>query len=157
MITRRRLHPDVGISIVTILFAALLLFETRTYPDEVRMFPRIFIYIFIGLMVITLVSGIRKTLSPESANNSEWWCRFEIIRYPLLTGAFVVVYVALINLIGFYISTAVYLLVAMRTFGEKRWKVNLGVAVVILVFCYVLFDRALSVTLPIGMIFKAIG
>lgn len=156
MKSKAKLHPDVVISVVALLFSLVLLFEIHGYPEEVKLFPRIFIYLFMAFMAITLFRGVRKTLAPERADSSEWWCRFETVKDPMITAAFVVVYVALIGLLGFYVSTALYLLGSMRYFGSKSWKVNIAVAAGMIGFCYVLFSRALSVTLPVGMLFKAI-
>lgn len=151
-----KLHPDVAISAVSLLFGAVLLFEIHSYPADVQMFPGIFIWLFMGFMAITLFQGIRKTLSPGKYDQSEWWCKFETIKNPVISAAFVVVYVALAGLIGFYIATVVYMLAAMYYFGSKNWKLNILIAVGMVIFCFVLFEKALSVTLPEGMLLKAI-
>ncbi len=153
---KSRLHPDVVISIVALVFGALLLIEIHGYPDDVKMFPRLFLILFMIFMGITLVNGIRKTLAPEKYDASEWWARLDVTRNPILTAVMIVVYVALIGILGFYISTAIYMLVSMYVFGSKKWIVNLVVTASLLVFCFVLFEKLLSVTLPVGLLLKAI-
>ena len=154
---RVKIHPDVVIAIISIIFATILIKEIGEYPADVKMFPMIFIYIFIMLMIIILIGGIKKTIKPDMVPEAEWWVKMEVLRSPLITAAFVIIYVALITVIGFYIATLIYLLIAMRFFGEKRWKVNIGVTIGLVVFCYILFDIALSVTLPIGKVFELLG
>lgn len=151
-----KLHPDVMISVVSLIFAAVLLIEIHGYPDDVKMFPSIFLYMFVVAMAVILVQGVRKTLKPGIAAEAEFWCKMETIRNPLITAAFVIAYVALMGLIGFYAASFIYLCTAMYYFGSKNWKVNLMVAAVLMIFCYLLFNIALSVTLPLGMLFERI-
>lgn len=160
MKSKLRIHPDVIISVVAILFSAVLMFEIRDYPKDVRLFPMVFLLFFLFFMVIVLIRGIKKTVdktkNAEAVSESEWWCKLETIRNPLITAAFIVVYVALIGIVGFYIASVLYMCSAMYYFGSKKILLNLAISIGTMVFVYALITWQLSVSLPMGLIFEAI-
>lgn len=134
--------------------------EIRDYPKDVRLFPMVFLLFFLFFMVIVLIRGIKKTVdktkNAEAVPESEWWCKLETIRNPLITAAFIVVYVALIGIVGFYIASVLYMCSAMYYFGSKKILLNLAISVGTMVFVYALITWQLSVSLPMGLIFEAI-
>lgn len=155
-----RIHPDVIISGIAILFSAVLMFEIKDYPKDVRLFPMVFLLFFVLFMAIVLVRGIKKSVdknkNAEAVPESEWWCKLETIRNPLITAAFIVVYVALIGIVGFYIASVLYMCSAMYYFGSKKILLNLAISIGTMVFVYALITWQLSVSLPMGLIFEAI-
>ena len=160
MKAKTRIHPDVIISAIAILFSGILLFEIADYPQEVRLFPAVFLGLFILLMLIVLIRGIRKSVAKannaEAVPESEWWCKWETVRNPLITAAFIVVYVALIGIVGFYIASSWYMCSAMYYFGSKKIVRNLLISIGTMIFVYALITWQLSVTLPMGIIFESI-
>lgn len=160
MKSKLRIHPDVIISVVAILFSAVLMLEIRDYPKDVRLFPMVFLLFFLFFMVVVLIRGIKKTVDKtknvEAVPESEWWCKLETIRNPLITAAFIVVYVALIGIVGFYIASVLYMCSAMYYFGSKKILLNLAISIGTMVFVYALITWQLSVSLPMGLIFEAI-
>lgn len=160
MKAKTRIHPDVIISLIAILFSSVLLFEIADYPQEVRLFPAVFLGFFIVFMLIVLIRGIRKSVAKannaEAVPESEWWCKWERIRNPLITAAFIVVYVALIGIVGFYIASILYMCSAMYYFGSKKIIKNILISVGTMIFVYALITWQLSVTLPAGIIFESI-
>ena len=88
-----------------------------------------------------------------TVDESEWWCKLENTRYPLIVIGFVIVYVLLIRLAGFYIASFVYSIVTMRFFGVKKWKINLLVPAVLLALIYLVFELLLRLKLPGGLLF----
>ena len=67
-----------------------------------------------------------------------------------------IVHIALILYLGYYISTALFLVITMFVLGERRWVVLLGVSLVWLIFAYLTFSRLLFVPLPPGRWFETI-
>jgi TctA family transporter len=55
--SKLRIHPDVVISIIAILFSGVLAYEIMDYPQEARLFPLVFLGFFTLFMVIVLVLG----------------------------------------------------------------------------------------------------
>ena len=152
----RKLHPDVVIGVLSLLFSLFIYIEIRSYPKDVKLFPSLFLFLFAIFMAFTLIQGIRKSLDPQSTDISEFWCKWNVTINPLLTGLFVVAYVAIIYFVGFYVATILYMTFAMYYFGSKNWKLNLGIAIVMVGFCYAMFEMALAVKLPLGIVFNSI-
>lgn len=160
MKSKIRIHPDVVIATISILFAVILLIASRKFPDDVRLFPVVFLLFFIAFMAIVLVRGIvkscAKTRDPEAVSESEWWCKLQTTRNPMITAGFIVVYVALIGIVGFYIASILYMCSAMYYFGSKNMKLNVLISIGTMIFVYGLITWQLSVTLPMGVIFEMI-
>ena len=98
MNSKSKLHPDLVIAIASLLFGGLLLMTIRSYPEEVKLFPQIFLLLFIVFMAIILVQGVKKTLHPENYDSSEWWCTKETVQNPAISGALIIVYVVLLEI-----------------------------------------------------------
>ena len=63
-----------------------------------------------------------------------------------------IAYVAFLNTLGYLIATLVLSVVLLRVLGAKRvWALTLA-ALCISLGSYVLFDRLLNVTLPVGIL-----
>jgi hypothetical membrane protein len=153
-----RLHPDVWVALGSLILALVGWIDSAKYPEEVRTFPRLFIGTFIVLTVIILIKGIKLTISkrnnPESVKDSEFWINLKTMKYPAIALLLMVLYMVLINYIGMYISSIIYAIATMRVFGEKRWKINISVSVIMVALLYVMMEIALKVTLPQGILIK---
>ena len=66
---------------------------------------------------------------------------------------FTVAYLILIKILGFFISSFIYFLFLSRLLGEKRFKVLLGVPVIMLGVIFIFFVMFLGIHLPKGLIF----
>ena len=64
----------------------------------------------------------------------------------------IVVYVALIQVLGFYTATVLFLAVYMRFMNIRSLKVILLTEVVLLTFVFLLFHVGLSVRFPQGLL-----
>lgn len=152
-----RIHPDVVIAAVGLVLSLIMFIESLGYPADVARFPKIFLCLFAICMVIILIKGIRlsiaKTKDDSAVDESEWWCKLENTKYPLIVIGFVIVYVLLIRLAGFYIASFVYSIVTMRFFGVKKWKTNILVPAVLLALIYLVFELLLKLKLPGGLLF----
>ena len=70
--------------------------------------------------------------------------------FPVL--AMIVVYLVLMYFVGFYISTALFMVVSLLFLKVKKWQILLSTAV-ILVLVYCAFTLFLGVKLPMGILF----
>ena len=66
-------------------------------------------------------------------------------------------YLVLIYLVGYYISTFLFLVAAVITLGYRHWLRLLAVAGGWVVFIYVVFFRVLYVPLPGGVLFRLLA
>ena len=65
-----------------------------------------------------------------------------------------IIYVPSVSLLGYYVSTFVFIVIAMVLLGERRPGRVAGIAEGWLVFSYVVFARLLFVPLPVGRAFE---
>ena len=70
--------------------------------------------------------------------------------FPVL--AMIIVYLVLMYFVGFYISTALFMVVSLLFLKVKKWQILLSTAV-ILVLVYCAFTLFLGVKLPMGILF----
>ena len=67
-----------------------------------------------------------------------------------------VVYMLSMESVGFVPASYLFLVVAMRLLGERRWLVNLGISAVALVAIYLVFQLAFTVVLPTGSLWQGL-
>ena len=76
-------------------------------------------------------------------------------RYLLVVGGVVIwtaIYFRLFVPLGYLLSTTIYLLVLMAYFNRGRWTANVLTSVLFCVISYLLFTKALGVSLPRGVL-----
>lgn len=160
MKTKIRIHPDVILSVVSLVFVAIMWIECSGYPADVQLFPKLFGGCFAAFSVAILIKGIRrsilKTKDPDAVPESDWWIKLKTLKYPMITVGMIILYMVLVSVVGIYAASIIYSIAAMRYFGEKRLVVLLGVSIGMQVFLYLLMEVALAVTLPRGILFEAL-
>jgi putative tricarboxylic transport membrane protein len=72
-------------------------------------------------------------------------------RLAIVVGA-TVVFVALLNVTGMVVGTALFLIVLMRVLDRCAWPLTLAVALATAAFIYLVFARWLRVPLPVGLL-----
>lgn len=133
-------------------------------PDQVELHqndtvaalsPRLFCYITAGTLAVLSAILIIMSLSPKSqkeaaeATASSW--------RPFMRGVFCTAvacaYAALASVLGFFVSTAIAMIVLLLYFGVRSWSGILLFLVVILGFLYLFFVEALKVVMPDGLLY----
>ena len=71
---------------------------------------------------------------------------------PAVLLAALVLYVPLLEPVGFPIATAALCVVALRILETRRWSVTLGLSVALALGSFLLFRRGLGVELPAGVL-----
>lgn len=66
--------------------------------------------------------------------------------------AAMVIYVAMLDILGFVISTLLFVAAILFVMGERRWFLLVGVPTVLDIILYVVFRIALSIPLPTGFL-----
>lgn len=66
--------------------------------------------------------------------------------------AAMVVYVAVLNTVGFLISTFLFAAAVLYFMGERAWYKLVGIPLILSVFLYVVFGILLSIPLPMGFL-----
>ena len=77
---------------------------------------------------------------------------FGELRRPIILIVAMVIYVAILEEIGFVLATVMLSAMVLRILDTKSWWVLVAASLVLSVGSYVLFDRLLGVTLPGGVL-----
>ena len=111
-----------------------------------------FLPFWLGL-VMALLALMMLTRSLKEKNAGEAWLpRGEGLRDMLVVLAVTVAFVALLNVTGMIIGTALYLLVLVRFLGRHRWWVTVAIAAAAAGFNWLVFVHWLRVPMPEGML-----
>ncbi len=118
--------------------------------------PRVVSIIMAILSIILIVSGIRnlKVEKRNGGTNEASAKRGNTNKIAYYTLGLIAIYIALINVVGFPVMTAIY--IALQLFvlsGLKMKKLLLGaiVGIVSSTLIYLIFSKALYIQLPLGI------
>ena len=160
---------DIIISSILILLCGFFWSESSSYPTEVQTFPRLFLVIIVITSIIVIVRAVfgiikdRKLLSEQKAAGTyveeaydDEGTDLKPLSKQLLPFAgllFVLAYVLCIQYIGFFVSTAVFMLAFMRFLQLKKWWLMLLIAAGMDAVVYVLFVIVFAIRMPSGFLF----
>jgi len=135
-----------------LIISIVLYLQTLTFPTNSEVgpavVPRLWILMIAPLCLLLLFRTFKRQEKVE-ANGP----RIDIV---LMFIGFLVVYLLVMNYIGYFISTFLFIIAGMLYLGYKNHKVTLIVATSWIVFSYFIFYKILFVSLPIGKIFEGI-
>ena len=111
-----------------------------------------FVPFWLGLVMAILAAMMLARSIRERNPGEAWLPRGEGLRDLLVVLAATVAFVALLNVTGMVIGTALYLLALVHYLGRHRWWVTGAVAVAAAGFNWLVFVRWLRVPMPEGML-----
>ena len=111
-----------------------------------------FVPFWLGLVMALLASMMLVRSLKEKDPGAAWLPRGEGLRDMLVVLGATVAFVALLNVLGMVIGTALYLLFLMRYLGRHRWWVTIAVAASAAGFNWLVFVHWLHVPMPEGML-----
>lgn len=141
------------IALITAVVGFVIAYTAYGYGIEMSMFgPGSGVWPFMlgsGLVVIAALIVV-DTLK----HSEEFASQTVVFRSPGCTSVYkmmvlVLIYVALFPLIGFYLASTLYMLVAVRQLGFKRIPVALGITLIFMLAIYAMFTLALHIQLPL--------
>ncbi len=120
------------------------------------MFPMIASAVMVACMGVVLVQTLRSKAEPAEAGESSTghFMRRVAPKVILLAAVVIAVYMALMEQLGFLVSSYLFLVVAMQVLGSKRIGLNLVVSALVLAAIYAVFQTAFSVILPEGLLWQ---
>ena len=110
-----------------------------------------FVPFWLGLVMACLALMMLLRSLREKTPGEAWFPRGGGLRDILVVLAATVAYVALLNVIGMVVGTALYLAVLVRYLGRHRWWVTAAVALGAAAFNWLVFVHWLRVPMPEGM------
>ena len=148
---RKALKQDIFLGIFITCFGALAFWSTLKFPSGAALMPRIVTILLTALgALLAVLSFVRYKSGKESAASP-----VEIIKlkYPVIAYLMVVFYVILINHLGFFSSTLLFLVCFMYFMNIKSVKTIALTVAILLGFVYLLFCVGLHVNFPSGILF----
>lgn len=141
---------DVVILVAIMLISAYMFAVSGSFAEETRLFPRIVSTAVFVCCAAKLALTARTLLSNRAEGAAAAKRLFNRSQLVLLAAA--VLYVVLLNPIGFLPCTIAVLLVLPWLLGYRRWKVLIPFAVIISIAFYVIFRFGFYIRLPEGVL-----
>ncbi len=104
--------------------------------------------VLVAVLAATLL--VRGALVPAPSVRGLWPERLGLLRVALMLGA-LLGYVALLEKVGYILTTVVLFVILLRWVGRQTWPVTVTVAILAAGGSYLLFARWLLVSLPAGL------
>jgi putative tricarboxylic transport membrane protein len=111
-----------------------------------------FLPFWLGLVMALLALGLLLRSLREQNPGEAWLPRGESLRDMLVVLAATVAFVALLNVTGMIVGTALYLVVLIKYLGKHPWWMTLAIAAAAAGFNWLVFVRWLRVPMPEGML-----
>ena len=142
----KRSIQEIVFSVFFILVSIPAFIMTYEMPARAKIFPRFAsgaMFVFGAALLITNIVTAKKTTKEA----------VKIVRSPIVVYCIILVYVILIPIIGFFISSIVMMIVFMLYMNIRSIKTFLIAIPVLMAFLYVVFVWQLRVPLPRGFLF----
>ena len=153
---KKHLHYDVYIGILLVLLSVVLFPMTFKFPDTAGIFPQFILVVLCLLGIYTFVYGFaeakaerKKIEEGQEIKNIFSW---EENKLPLLGYALIVVYILLIDVLGFFVSTTIFMVGYMLFLKMRKPLTLMLVPLGVDVFVYFLFVMQLKLNLPSGLL-----
>jgi putative tricarboxylic transport membrane protein len=134
---------DRKIALVLMALTGFFYYLTYLYPPETMSFPRFLLYSF-GILSLFLF------LFPGEKKKYDYQELFAKEKIITLIGA--VIYVSLIHVIGFFVSSFLFILVYICIFEKRALRKSILIAAAGSGVAYIVFEWALSVHFPEGFL-----
>lgn len=151
------LHQDVIAGLILVLVSVLMYLQTfDDFAAGSALWPRIILGLLFFLSVLIVYKGIQKTKMTRKGETvegeqEEERLNLRLLKSPIGTILIVVVYVALLAIIGFFPATILFLAGYLWYGGVRSWVTYALVIVGVNLLVYVLFVWQLNVRLPQGL------
>jgi uncharacterized protein with PQ loop repeat len=151
---KKQIHHDVYIGLVMLFVSLVALIKALPMPENAAQFPELMIVILIAFSLWITYQGIKKTQLINSGKaKKDDTISFEKTKMPLISFVIVVIYTMLIEVLGFFASTTLFVAAFMYFYKIKDLKKIIITLVGLNAFIYFLFVIQLNVPLPKGIIF----
>ncbi len=143
----------VGMDLITLLFY-ILTFSLRVSKMAAqsgatpRTMPRLWAFLMIFASIGAYIAILKKDNKPDA--------KFDRWVFALLVALGSIVSVILFQWIGYYLSSALFIVTVMIAMGEKNKLQLILTPVLWCVFTYFVFNKFLFISLPVGSLFKGI-
>lgn len=138
-----KLNQDRVAGAVLLLVCTGLFYEGWSYPPESRLFP-------LGLLIFLIIGAIILIVRPPRTSGGEGGDPKRVLQTTLLCLA----YMVLVEFVGYFVATALFVAVFMAMMGIRKPFVYVAAIAGINIGLYLLFVWKLKVPVPIGILFE---
>ena len=142
---------DIGIVAVFYVICALFFAETQKLPAASQMYPKVIVIILFGLTTLYLIQMIMNAVKYGTESGKEDFKGFQAKQFFVCLVLSLLYILAVIN-IGFYVSTAVFLVASLYFLKVKPLYIAIA-TVALLLLIYGAFTLFLRVQLPSNLLF----
>lgn len=150
-----RLPGELTFIVAATLFSLFMLWTSFQISGIAWSSPGSFPMLCAGIMLVTgamnVVATARRKLELEPGQSwlQQFVARLAPLTLVLFTGL-IVAYMLLLEVLGFLLSSYVFLTVSMWVLGSRRLPLNLVVSLLVLAAIFIVFRTAFTVVLPAG-------
>ena len=137
------LKQDRVAGVVILLVCTGLFYEGWHYPTESKVFP-LGLLIFLMIGAVIMIARPAKALEKEQGDNKKVY----------LTVILCVAYVSLVDFIGYFVATALFMTAFMAMVGLRSIRLYVATIIGINLGLYLLFVWQLKVPVPMGILFR---
>jgi len=141
---------NIVVSVVMICTGIAALVKAWDYPEQSRMIP--FIYSS-ALIALSFLFGLRTVMARKRSEKEDPTQIDEPIFRVFLVMAIILGYIVSIQVLGFFTSTMLFLLLFMGIMHATSWYISIAVSVLTAVLIYFFFETLLHIPVPEGIFF----
>ena len=144
-------YTDVGIVAVFYVICALFYTNTKKLPAESQTYPKFIVIILFALTTMYLIQMIMNAVKYGTESGKSSFKDFQPKQF-FVCLILAALYIAAVLLVGFYVSTAVFLVVTLLFLKVKPLHIAIT-TVALLALIYGAFTLFLRVQLPSNLLF----
>jgi len=129
--------------------AAALFFGAQGFPERAASAALYVKFLSVSLFLLSGILLAQTLLSPVRGKTVQW---VKSPRKFLITTVAMILYAALLYVIGFFPASIIMMIGLARAMGYAKWKPLVIGTLVMMVFIYLLFVRFLAVPVPAGLL-----
>lgn len=142
----KSIHQDVWIGLLIVILCAAFFMVNKTLSSDSGMMPRLLLGMMGILGLLITNGGYKKTKQAAENNPAVKMISLQSMKEPVKTYFYIIMYVVLFKLVGYFVATPVFLLSLMHHFKIKSLKLPIIVTSVYLIIIYAFFVRQLNVS-----------
>lgn len=140
---------DLSISVIMICTGIAALVKASDYPAQSRMIPYVYSS---ALILFSLLFGLR-TFFGNAKSDGDSVRKEEPITKVFFVMGLILGYIASIQVLGFYTSTTLFLLIFMLLMRAASWHISIIVSIATSVVVFFFFESLLNIPVPKGIFF----
>lgn len=135
----------LSVTLIYIWAAAFLLWAPKIKDPASRMFP-------VGISIFAIILATILLLKTKYNWGKNQELNFSGTKTALIMAAFLIIYVGVIEVVGYYFATPFYLYISMWVLGQKNKKLMLVISLLMSLGAYVFFGLLLDMQIPEGIL-----